>query len=359
MSDPSGLGSALDGDPAGGAPESGTAFPSTPRALLDRLGSLYGLDEELERAIRVVEPLAAVPVEASASLRNGEETTARLTLGFPPRPEDPDGRSGLVAALTGLASERIAATVDEVLAAVAPTTKRPLRERPGAAGAQGRARAGAARCAGRRDDRRRAVDAHRHRDAAGRSGRSGRPPPTVAAALAANPFNAAVPYGLAFDLDAERVLGAKTYFACEWADTAVASLRGRLAEGLGLDGLDGFELLAASAPPERRRDRWLLEVSFELPDDPARGVRAKAYLPSAGLAASEAEGHAALLRLALAMGLEATPYEKLLAAVRPDGLSPERPCSLMAGVSASARGPSLEAYVFNPVSWASLARSAE
>ena len=359
MSDPSGLGSALDGDPAGGAPESGTAFPSTPRALLDRLGSLYGLDEELERAIRIAEPLAAVPVETSTSLPNGVETTARLTLGFPSRPEDPDGRAGLVAALSGLGSEGIAATVDEVLASVAPAARRPLARGLALRVRKGeyvRARPGA-RVGGTT-----AVERSTRIDAAMLQVGLDAPADLhrrLAAALAANPFNAAVPYGLAFDLDAERLMGAKTYFACEWADTAVASLRGRLADGLGLDGLDGFGLLAASAPPERRRDRWLLEVSFELPADPARGVRAKAYLPSAGLAASEAEGHAAVLRLARGMGLEARPYEELLAAVRPDGLSPERPCSLMAGVSASARGPSLEVYVFNPVSWASLSRSAE
>jgi hypothetical protein len=144
------------------------------------------------------------------------------------------------------------------------------------------------------------------------------------------------------------VLGAKTYFACEWADIATQLLGGRLADDLGLDGVEGFELLAASARADRRRSRWLLEVSFELPADPARGVRAKAYLPPSNVASTEAEGHAAVLRLAAQLGVDSRPYEELVDAVRPDGLTSERPCSLMVGLSASERGASLEVYLFDP-----------
>ena len=336
---------------ADGAPESGTAFPPTSRALLERLGSLYGLEAELERATRVLEPLPAVPVETSTSLGSGAETTARLTLGFVARPEDPHGRAGLVAALSGLASEGMAVTVDELFAGIAPRTTRPLVRGLALRARKGddvRARPGV-RVGGRSvADRLRRIDAAMLQLGLDEVANVHR---RIASAISVNPFNAANPYALAFDVDAEHVLGAKTYFACEWAETLVSSLRGQLADELDLDGLDGFELLAASARPERRHDRWLLEASFEVPADPGQGVRAKAYLRSASLAASEAEGHAAVLRLARAMGLEATPYAELLATVRPDGLSTARPCWLMAGVSASARGPSLEVYVFNPVSW--------
>jgi hypothetical protein len=124
---------------------------------------------------------------------------------------------------------------------------------------------------------------------------------------------------------------------------------------LRLDGVESFELLAESVRADRRRARWLTEVGFELPADPALGARAKAYLLPAGLAANEAEGHTAILRLAARLGLDPLPYEELVAAVRPDGLTPERPCSLMVGVSASAGGPSLEIYVLNPGRWDSAA----
>ena len=165
--------------------------------------------------------------------------------------------------------------------------------------------------------------------------------------LAANPFNAVVAYALGFDVGPDAVPAAKTYFASEWADVAIGLLCGRLADDLQLDGAESFELLAASARAERRRGRWLIEPSFELPRDPARGVRAKAYLRPADLAANEAEAHAKVLRLAAELGLDPSPYEQLVEAVRPDGLSAERPCSLQVGVSASARGPSLEVYLFN------------
>jgi hypothetical protein len=112
--------------------------------------------------------------------------------------------------------------------------------------------------------------------------------------------------------------------------------------------VEGFELLTASARADRRRSRWLLEVSFELPADPARGVRAKAYLAPASLAPNEAEGHDTAVRLAAQLGLDAGPYEELVAAIRPDGLTSERPCSLMLGLSATESGASLEAYLFDP-----------
>jgi hypothetical protein len=168
----------------------------------------------------------------------------------------------------------------------------------------------------------------------------------LAGRLASNPFNAVVPYGLAFDLAPDRVLGAKTYFACEWADVALGQLRG-LAEELEIHGVETFDRLAA-AREEGGRGRWLLEVSFEVPADPARGVRAKAYLPAPRLAANEEEGHAAVLRLAGDLGFDPGPYEELVAALRPHGLSSRRPCTIMVGLSASTHGSSLEAYVFRP-----------
>jgi hypothetical protein len=166
--------------------------------------------------------------------------------------------------------------------------------------------------------------------------------------LAANPFNAVIPYGLAFDVAPDRLLGAKTYFSCEWADVAVGLLRGPLATELALDGVECFEALASAGHPDRQAERWLLELSFELPADPAIGIRAKAYLPPARLAGNDVEGDRAVLALAARLGLDPRPYEDLLAALRPDGLTDDRPCSLMVGVSASAEGPSLEVYVFDP-----------
>jgi hypothetical protein len=330
------------------APASETAFPSTAGALLERLGSLYGAHDELERVRRVVEPLDAVPVETSVSLGSGAETTARLTLGLPPRPEDPQARSALVAALFGLGAERVSSAVDEALASVGPTRGRQKLVRGLAfrvrRGELARPRAGTwvgGETTGERSGR--------VKDAMLRVGLDG--PAAlyqhVAAQLAANPFNSVVPYALGFDVGPDAVLGAKTYFAYEWADVATALLGGRLADDLRLEGVEGFELLAASARADRRRGSWLMEVSFELPGDPARGARAKAYLRPADLAADEAEGHANVLRLAAELGLDPTPYEELVEAVRPDGLSAERPCSLMAGVSASPRGLSLEVYLFN------------
>ena len=170
----------------------------------------------------------------------------------------------------------------------------------------------------------------------------------LASELTANPFNAVFPYGLGFDVGPDGVLGAKTYFASEWPDVAVGLLSGRVADELLLGAVEGFELLASSARSDRPRARWQIELSFELPADPTRGVRAKAYLRADGMAPDEAQGHAKVLRLAAGLGLDAAPYEELVKAIRPDGFTTERPCSLMAGFSASARGPSLEVYVFDP-----------
>jgi hypothetical protein len=347
MGGSSALESALERDSDSRRRAGQTAFPSKAGALLERLGSLYGLDGELEPVRRVVEPLAAVPVETSVSLGSGVETTLRLTLGLPTRPEDPHARSALVAALSGLGAERVAAAVDEALASVAPAPGRrrlvrglALRVRRGEP-----ARPRAATWVGGE------TAAEQSARVTGAMLRLGLECPAalherLAAQLAANPFNAVVLYGLGFDVGPDRVQAAKSYFASEWPDVAVGLLCGPLADELRLDGVEGFELLAASARADRRRGRWLLEVSFELPGDPARGIRAKAYLRPDDLGADEAEGHATVLRLAAEFGLDPTPYEELVEAVRPDGLSAERPCSLMAGVSASARGPSLEVYLF-------------
>jgi hypothetical protein len=166
--------------------------------------------------------------------------------------------------------------------------------------------------------------------------------------LATNPFNAVIAYGFGVEVGEDRVLAAKTYFQCEWADVTAGLLTGPLAGDLGLDRMEGVELLAESARTDRRRERWLMELSLELPADPARGVRVKAYLPPRSLAATEADGHTAVMSLATRLALDPAPYEQLVAAVCPDGLSPQQPCSLSVGVSAGTRGPSLEVYLLNP-----------
>jgi hypothetical protein len=349
MTDPSGLEAVLGADPGAPTSEARNGYPSSAGALLDRLGLRYGLEGEIEGARRATEPLAAVPLETSVSLRDGGASELRLTLGIPPRPGDPHARLALVGALSALGAGRVSAAVDDALARVAPPPERrrlqrglalrarrgePVRPRPsawvgGETAPERSARVGDAMLGVGLDD---AAAQHRR----------------LAALLAANPFCSAIPYGLGFDVGPDRVLGAKTYFACEWADIATQLLGGRLADDLGLDGVEGFELLAASARADRRRSRWLLEVSFELPADPARGVRAKAYLPPSNVASTEAEGHAAVLRLAAQLGVDSRPYEELVDAVRPDGLTSERPCSLMVGLSASERGASLEVYLFDP-----------
>ena len=91
-----------------------------------------------------------------------------------------------------------------------------------------------------------------------------------------------------------------------------------------------------------------MELSFELPIEPARGARVKAYLPPASLAATDADGNTAVISLAARLGLDPQPYQELVLAVRPDGLSSARPCSLSVGISAGTRGPSLEVYLLNP-----------
>ena len=318
--------------------------------VFDRLGTLYGLEAELRPARRVVAELPVVLLEASVSLPAHRERELRLTLGLLSRPHDRDARSALVQAVSELGAQPLAVAVDEALAilrAGASTPDRPVtrglalrvrtgeppRPRPGARvrGATGAERsermAEAMRLLGLDDA------AALHLRLAGR--------------LAANPFSAFLPYGLAFDVGPDRVLGAKTYFACEWADVALGQLH-ELADELRLQGVESVERLAAAAGDEGGHSRWLLEVSFEIPTNPATGVRAKAYVPAPRLAANEVEGHAAVLRLAGDLGLDPGPYEELVAALRPEGLSCERPCTLMVGVSATAQGSSLEAYVFRP-----------
>jgi hypothetical protein len=314
--------------------------------VLDRLGTLYGLESELEAVRRIVAALPAVLVEASVSLPARRERELRLTFGLAPRPEDPDARSALVEAVSGLGAPQLARAVDEALATLGATTRQQRLARGLAlrvrAGEPARPRPGA-RVHG-------ATDAERSARMAEAMRRLGLDGPAalhrrLAGRLAANPFNAVIPYGLGFDVAPDRILGAKTYFACEWADVALGLLYG-LADELQIQGVESFERLAASAGEDDGRGRWLLELSFDVPADPAAGVRAKAYVPAPRLAPNEEEGHAAVLRLARDLGFDPGPYEELLAALRPDGLARERPCSLMVGASASAEGSSLEVYVF-------------
>jgi hypothetical protein len=333
----------------GHAPEPDDAYPQGIGRLLHRLGSLYGLHDVLGPVDTVLAPLPTVPMEASVSLRPGAQSEVRFTVGFESRADDPDARGALIAALSGLGAQRVCTDVDDALTAVAPPPARrrllralAVRARPGE---PLRPRGGAwvgGDTPGERSNR--VADAMRRVGL----GQTATLHDRLFAELAANPFTAIVPYGLGFDVGRDRVLGAKTYFVCEWADVAVASLRGQLAEELHLDGTDAFELLAASVRADARRDRWLMEVSFELPADPARGVRAKAYLLPASLAADDAEGHTAILRLADRLALDPLPYEQLIKAIRPGGLTAGQPCSLSVGVSASAQGASLDIYLLNP-----------
>ena len=316
--------------------------------VLDRLGALYGLEGELGPVRGVVAALPALLLEASVSLPARQERELRLTLGLASRPEDPDSRSALVEAVSGLGAASLAGAVDEALATLEATASRPL------------ARSVALRVRARESVRPRpgalvggATHAERSARMAEAMLRLGLDGPAalhrrLANRLAANPFNTVVPYALAFDVAPEQALGAKTYFACEWTDVALGLLRG-LADDLQIEGVESFERLAAAAG-ESARGRWLFELSFDLPADPELGVRAKAYVPAPRLAPNEEEGHAAVLRLAGELGFDPGPYEELLAPLRPDGLAPasERPCSLMVGVSASASGSSLEVYVFRP-----------
>jgi hypothetical protein len=328
----------------------GSGFPETAGALLERLGSLYGLVGELEPARRVARSLPFVIGEASISLRQSPRSDLRTTLGIPARPEDPEGRLALVEALSGLGAGIVAADVDDALADVAPLPRgsergvrslalragpgEPVRPRPGAM-VDGRTLAErSARVAG----------ALRGIGLDGAAGIHER----IAAELGRNPFNVVFPYGVGFDLTADRALGAKVYWSCEWPDVAFAFLSGRLAEEFGLQGVEAIETIASCAHADWRRTPWLLELSFELPADPAWGIRAKAHLPPRRFAPNEADAHSAVLRIASELELDPKPYERLLETVRPDGLSTERPCTLSAGVSATANGPSLEVYLFDP-----------
>jgi squalene cyclase len=327
-----------------------SGFPATASALLERLGSLYGLVDELEPARRVVGRLPFVIGEASVSLRPVATGGLRTTLGIPARSGDPEGRLALVAALSGLGAGIMAADVDDALALAAPPPRgsergvrslalragpgEPVRPRPGAmVGGRDLAERSA-----------RVADALRSLGLEGAAGVHER----IAGELGRNPFNVAFPYGLGFDLGVDRALGAKVYWSCEWPDVAFALLDGRLAEDFGLQGVEAIETIASCTHADWRRTPWLLELSFELPADPAWGIRAKAHLPPRRFASSEAQAHTAALRIASELGLDPMPYERLLRALRPDGLSPERPCTLSAGVSTTAGGASLEVYVFDP-----------
>ena len=228
--------------------ESGGAFPQEASALLERLGSLYGLRSELEEFRRAVEPLAAVPIETSVSLRSSPQTDLRLTLGIPPRLGDPESRLALVAALSRLGAGSVASAVDEALATVAPMPGRRRSLRALALRVRGGApvQLRAASWVGGATVGERAT---RVSDALLRLGLEGLAAlhRRLTAQLAANPFNAVVPYGFGVEVGPDRVLAAKTYFQCEWFDVTAGSLTGPVAADLGLDRMEGVELLAESA----------------------------------------------------------------------------------------------------------------
>jgi hypothetical protein len=214
MGDPSRSEALAEADPRAHAGGPDGAFPQNAGVLLQSLGSLHGLHGELAPVSRVLEPLAPVPMEASVSLRPGAPTELRFTLGFEPRPSDPDARGALVAALSGLGAARVCTKVDDALSGVAPPPGRrrllralavrarrgePLRPRAGAwvGGETAAERSARVADAMRRVGLDRTAALHEH----------------LSAELTANPFGAIVPYGLGFDVGPDRVGGAKTYIS--------------------------------------------------------------------------------------------------------------------------------------------------
>jgi hypothetical protein len=332
----------------GGSPQAAD-LPRGVDALLDRLAPLYGLVDELASLRVVGRTMPIEPLEASVSLGVQAATRdLRVTVGLPSRSDDPESCAALCAVLEGLGAGSAAPPAVAALALAA----RGARERRFAYGAALRTRPGRAvqprpatwiggdTVAERSARVAEALASVGLDDAATISRR-------LVRTFGSNPFSAVVPYGLGLGLGCDGVTGAKVYFACESAEVVLDHLRGPIAEELDLGHHAAlFEVLVEATGPEWRRARWLLEASFELPADPAAGARAKLYVPPSGLAASDPGAHKAILRVATELGLDAAPYEALIRALRPGGLSTNQPPTLMMGVSVMSTGPSLEAYVF-------------
>jgi hypothetical protein len=327
-------------------------LPTDPRRLtdfLDRLAPLYGVGEEVAalRALDVTTRL--LPLEASVSLSGAASLPAlRCSLGVVRAPpHDPDGRAGLRRVVGALGAEPAGAVADVALARAGASGP----DRVFVRGVALRVAAGhvgvrvAGWLGGNTVDERSARIEEALRllgldDAA-------RLQSHLAAVLASNPFSAVVPYGLALALAGDGVAGVKSYFACESGEVLLEHVHGPIARALQLEGLTApFDLLVAVIGSAWRRIRWPAEASFELPADPSAGARLKLYIPPKRLAASDLGAHGAILRLAAELGLDCTPYEELIRALRLPGRDADQSPMLMAGVSVSAAGPSLEAYVF-------------
>ncbi len=326
--------------------------PPDPRRLtdfLDRLAALYDFDDEATALRPLHANTTLLPVEASVSLRGAAPRPAlRCSLGVVRAPpHDPHGRLGLRAAVGVLGVEPAGAVADAALArAGAGGPDRfflrgvALRVAAGHVGVRVAGWLGGStvdeRCA-----RIEAALCSLGLDA------SARLHSRLADVLASNPFSAVIPYGLALSLAGDGVGGAKTYFACESGEALLDHVHGPIARALGLEGRTApFDLLVGVIGPGWRRIRWPVEASFELPADPSAGARLKLYVPPERLAGSDVGAHGAILRLAAELGLDPAPYEDLIRALRPPGPEADRRQALMAGVSVSAAGPSLEAYVF-------------
>ena len=318
-------------------------------ALLDRLAPLYGLGDELASLRRVGRTMPIEPLEVSVSLgAQAASRDLRVTVGLPSRPDDPESSAALCALLEGLGVGAAAAPTVGALALAAQGARRrrfaygaALRARPGRAVRPRPATwIGGDTVAERSARVAEALGSVGLDDAATASRQLFR-------TLGSNPFSAVVPYGLGLGLGGDGVTGAKLYFACESAEVVLDHLRGPITEELDLGGHAAlFEVLVEATGPEWRRTRWLLEASFELPADPAAGKRAKLYVPPSGLAADDPGAHQSILRVAAELGLDAAPYEALVSALRPGGLSADQPPTLMIGMSVTSTGRSLEAYVF-------------
>ena len=310
--------------------------------FLERLASHYGLGDDLA-ALAALEG-SLVPAEASVSLDgHATEKELRCTLGAPARPEDSEGRQALRAALELLGAGPAGAAADEALARAARGAPKrryaraiALRARPGRV----RPRVGSwigGETVGERCARITNVLRGLGLDGAAQSHAS------LTNVLVSNPFSATFPYGIGLDLTASGIDGAKTYFASESAEVLLGHVHGPIAQALGLQGATKpFDSLVAVAGSNWRRTRWLLEASFELPRDPSLGTRVKLYLTPSSLAATDSGPHRAIVRLAADIGLDCTPYEELVGVLGPGDFV----ATMMAGVSVSAAGCSLEVYVF-------------
>ena len=310
--------------------------------LLERLGPLYGLGDELAPLREVSAALPVVPLEASASLHaRTDSRDLRVTAGLPSR-----------SALSSLLESLDVRAAGEPAVGALVLAARDARERRFPYGAALRARTGhpvrprpAAWLGGSTvAERSMRVDAALRsvglEEPANRSRR-------LADILGSNPFSGVIPYGLGLDLGETEATGAKVYFACESAEVVLGHLHGPIADELALgDQTAAFDALVDVIGPEWRRRRWLLEISFELPADPGSGARAKLYAPAPSLAVTSIAAHRAILSIASKLGFDAAPYEALVRALRPQGLPDNRPPTLSVGVSVTAASPSLEAYVF-------------